>query len=596
MSSSHEPPPSIVQGRLIGHFQDRPIDDHGSGWSSLWDSNESDLWDRGRPSPALIDIVEQTPKGDFFSSGWERHVSCNENARFDLIYDYTFLCALHPQMRPQWATRMAQILTHDGLLVCLEFPMYKDPTLPGPPWGLNGVHWDILVRGGDGWTTIANEAEKDAAGRHSGSFKRLLYQKPLRSYENGKGTDMLSQCLGVKKSTTMPRGLHNPFPASLRCAQILESFLNAPHFGNPGKELPAKVLENAKGLAICTVAKAGFLGSARFGSGLVIARLIDGSWSAPSAISLAGVGFGGQFGVELTDFVFILDDHSLRSFSRMGNLTLGGNISLAFGPVGRNAELTTSTNRKGMAMMYAYSKTKGMFGGVSLEGGLLVERRSANKKMYQCKVTAEQLLGGEIPPPPEAEPLLRILNSARFQKKTPTTQSQTMAQGVPQDAPQGEELPSGAQNQPPAELSSANFQSNAPQIPVELHADSSEALPAELPANTNLQTPEQPPSLSPVSAADPTVQASDGSMITDSNSTKRSHFEHASEASAVTSPPSHSERPLEDIGSPPLEPKADAPNPTESPVIEAGHLTQHSKADKPLMMEGLNREKTKSSV
>ncbi|KAI5287933.1 Protein ysc84, partial [Ascosphaera atra] len=84
------------------------------------------------------------------------------------------------------------------------------------------------------------------------------------------------------------------------------------------------------GLAILTVVKAGFLGSARFGSGIIVSRLRDGGWSAPSAIATVGGGFGGQIGLELTDFVFILNDYAaVRTFARAGSITLGGNVSLA---------------------------------------------------------------------------------------------------------------------------------------------------------------------------------------------------------------------------------------------------------------------------
>lgn len=164
-----------------------------------------------------------------------------------------------------------------------------------------------------------------------------------------------------------------------------------------------------------TVLKAGFLGSGRFGSGVVVARLGDGSWSAPSAIATAGAGFGGQIGFELTDFVFILNDASaVRTFSQAGTLTLGGNVSLAAGPVGRNAEAAGAASTKGVAAVFSYSKTKGLFAGVSLEGSMLVERRDANQKLYNSRVAARQLLGGTIPPPPGADPLMRVLNSRAF--------------------------------------------------------------------------------------------------------------------------------------------------------------------------------------
>lgn len=142
-----------------------------------------------------------------------------------------------------------------------------------------------------------------------------------------------------------------------------------------------------QGLAILTVLKAGFIGSGRFGSGIVVARLADGSWSAPSAIATAGAGVGGQIGFELTDFVFILNDASaVRTFSQFGTLTLGGNVSLAAGPVGRNAEAAGAASTKGVAAVFSYSKTKGLFAGVSLEGSMLVERKDANEKMYQSRI------------------------------------------------------------------------------------------------------------------------------------------------------------------------------------------------------------------
>ncbi|KAL2855212.1 hypothetical protein BJX68DRAFT_231745 [Aspergillus pseudodeflectus] len=218
----------------------------------------------------------------------------------------------------------------------------------------------------------------------------------------------------------MPLGIHNPLPSSLsseckKAGKILASFVDPRQAFGPDKVIPPEILAGAKGLAILTVLKAGFLGSARFGSGVVVARLPDGSWSAPSAIATAGAGFGGQIGFELTDFVFILNDAAaVRTFSQVGTLTLGGNVSIAAGPVGRNAEAAGAASTKGVAAVFSYSKTKGLFAGVSLEGSMLVERKDANEKMYNSRVSARQLLSGTIPPPASAEPLLRVLNSRAF--------------------------------------------------------------------------------------------------------------------------------------------------------------------------------------
>ena len=104
----------------------------------------------------------------------------------------------------------------------------------------------------------------------------------------------------------------------------------------------------------------------------------------------------------------------MRTFSQQGSLTLGGNVSIAAGPVGRNAEAAGAASLKSVAGIFAYSKTKGLFAGVSLEGSAIFERRDANQKLYNSRITARQLLEGGVRPPPAAEPLMRVLNSRLF--------------------------------------------------------------------------------------------------------------------------------------------------------------------------------------
>ncbi|CAJ2505215.1 Uu.00g126090.m01.CDS01 [Anthostomella pinea] len=232
-------------------------------------------------------------------------------------------------------------------------------------------------------------------------------------------------------------GINNPLPSSMaseckKCGKILTSFVDPRQAFGPDKIIPPQILANAKGLAILTVIKAGFLGSARFGSGLVVARLPDGSWSAPSAIITAGGGFGGQIGFELTDFVFILNDsHAVKTFSQQGSITLGGNVSIAAGPVGRNAEAAGAASLKSVAGIFSYSKTKGLFAGVSLEGSAIVERRDANEKLYGQRLTAAQLLTGSIRPPPQAAPLMTVLNSRIFAGVRQGNVDDTMYNDVP---------------------------------------------------------------------------------------------------------------------------------------------------------------------
>jgi hypothetical protein len=136
--------------------------------------------------------------------------------------------------------------------------------------------------------------------------------------------------------------------------------------------------------------------------------------------------------MEFTNFVFVLNtDAAVKTFINSGTLTLGGNISIAFG-TGRSAETAAMIGTKGVAGIFAYSKTRGVYGGLTLEGGMIVERSSANKKLYDRKLKAKELLTGEVPPPPQAEPLMRILNSEAF--RLPAGGQESPAADVPAPA------------------------------------------------------------------------------------------------------------------------------------------------------------------
>lgn len=245
-------------------------------------------------------------------------------------------------------------------------------------------------------------------------------------------------------------------------------------------------LTTPQGLAIITITRAGFLGSIRVGSGILIARLEDGSWSAPSAVATAGLGFGGQFGIELTDFVFILNERALQTFSRTGSLTLSGNISIAFGPFGRSAEVSGGASTSGLASMFSYSKTVGMYGGLTIEGGMLVERKGANRKFYKTKVTAEELLRGQVPLPGATQSLMRVLGHKIFDP--PAEMEASADQGSREIAqPDGMvELSARAEAQPPSELAVDSSVRGSGFVP-ELDGTPS-TQPAELPSEMNAQS------------------------------------------------------------------------------------------------------------
>jgi lipid-binding SYLF domain-containing protein len=185
-----------------------------------------------------------------------------------------------------------------------------------------------------------------------------------------------------------------------RCAAIISQFQQMPE-----KAIPRDVLRRAKGLAIMSVVKAGFIFSAKGGQGVVIARTPRG-WSGPSFIATGGGGWGLQAGAQVTDFVMVLNnDAAVQAFSRGGNVTIGVDVSAAAGPVGRTASGAVMPT----AAIYTYSRSKGLFVGVSLEGAVVGTQRQSNFNYYGGPVRADSILSGVTKPPPGAAPLRRAL-------------------------------------------------------------------------------------------------------------------------------------------------------------------------------------------
>lgn len=197
-----------------------------------------------------------------------------------------------------------------------------------------------------------------------------------------------------------------------KAANILDSFLANPERPESAlNSIPKAVLQRARGLAVFQVLKAGFVFSGKAGSGIVVARLPDGSWSAPSCIATGGLGWGLQIGADITDFVVVLNsEDAVKAFSLGGNVTIGGNISATAGPVGTGGSVQASLAHP--APMFSYSKSKGLFAGVSLEGTALIERKDANREFYGSPVPAKDILGGRVPPPEVASRLYEIIEAA----------------------------------------------------------------------------------------------------------------------------------------------------------------------------------------
>ena len=173
----------------------------------------------------------------------------------------------------------------------------------------------------------------------------------------------------------------------------------------PETAIPPAVMRDAKGVAIFAMTKAGFVVSGRGGTGVVLARTPTG-WSGPSAIGTGGIGVGFQAGVQVTEHVMILNTpEAIKAFTQGTNFTLGANLSVAVGPVGRSAEAGVSPK----AAIYTYSRSQGIFAGVSLEGTAVATRYEANEEYYGKPVYPADILEGKIPPPPDAQKLLEAL-------------------------------------------------------------------------------------------------------------------------------------------------------------------------------------------
>ncbi|XP_047310526.1 uncharacterized protein LOC124914091 [Impatiens glandulifera] len=179
----------------------------------------------------------------------------------------------------------------------------------------------------------------------------------------------------------------------------------------PEKSIPDAILRQAKGLAILTVAKVGIGITYNIGTGLVIARRDDGSWSPPSAISSFGLGWGAQVGGELTDFIIVLRTHdAVKTFSGDVHLSLGAGLSAAVGIVGRTVEADMRAGDGGYAACYTYSYSKGAFVGVSLEGNIVTTRSSENSRFYGSQsIRASDIVLGSLPKPPAAAILYNAL-------------------------------------------------------------------------------------------------------------------------------------------------------------------------------------------
>jgi len=177
--------------------------------------------------------------------------------------------------------------------------------------------------------------------------------------------------------------------------------------GAPDSGIPQEVLGSAQCVAVVpSMLKGGFIVGAKYGRGLASCRTPKG-WSAPAFFTVTGGSFGFQIGGQAVDLVMlIMNDNGMKNLLS-SKFALGADASVAAGPVGRHAE--GNTDWKMRAQVLTYSRARGVFAGVSLNGAVVKQDKDSTREFYGHMVTTRASLKGEVEPPAEANAFLTTL-------------------------------------------------------------------------------------------------------------------------------------------------------------------------------------------
>ena len=178
----------------------------------------------------------------------------------------------------------------------------------------------------------------------------------------------------------------------------------------PDKGIPQSILAGASCVVVIPSYKKGaFIVGAQYGQGEATCRTPKG-WSAPVMVQLAGGSFGFQIGGQSTDLVLVVMNQDGLQNMLKNKFKLGADIAAAAGPVGRNAQ--AGTDWKLNTQILSYSRAKGLFAGINLDGTVLSQNQDNTRALYGSDVSFENLLNGSTPTPAAARPFVRTV--ARF--------------------------------------------------------------------------------------------------------------------------------------------------------------------------------------
>jgi SH3 domain-containing YSC84-like protein 1 len=195
----------------------------------------------------------------------------------------------------------------------------------------------------------------------------------------------------------------------------LDNATNVLHeiMGMSDNGIPEEVLEHAKCVAVVPhMVKAGFVFGGKGGKGVATCRTANG-WSAPAFITISGGSAGLQIGVETVDLVMIIQNEKGMQKLLSSNFQIGADASAAAGPVGRHA--SAGTDWKLDTEILTYSRAKGAFAGLTLEGASIRQDDDSRRAIYGRKTTTQALLLGKVPAPTAARPFLAAIRGAKAQ-------------------------------------------------------------------------------------------------------------------------------------------------------------------------------------
>jgi len=196
-----------------------------------------------------------------------------------------------------------------------------------------------------------------------------------------------------------------------KAAAVLQDLTSA-----ADKRIPKELLERAEAIAVIpNMVKGAFGIGGRYGKGVVAQRLENGRWSPPAFIEIGGGSFGAQLGVSSTDLALVFTDRKPLDLLQKGkDLKLGVDAGVVAGPIGRSAE--AGVNLKLESAIYSYSRSKGLFVGVALDGAVIGIDDSRNAKVYGPSITAKDILNGNVPVNPTARPFTNALEKITLKK------------------------------------------------------------------------------------------------------------------------------------------------------------------------------------